>query len=57
MAVQWGEEEEEGDNFIKGSLVVDVIDVKSLKPVWRGICNANIALAPVSEQEKGTRDL
>ncbi len=43
------------DNFIKGSLVVDVIDVKSLKPVWRGICNANIALAPVSEQEKETR--
>ena len=43
------------DNFIKGSVVVDVIDVKSLKPVWRGICNANIALAPVSEQEKQTR--
>jgi len=43
------------DNFIKGSLVVDVIDVKSLKPVWRGVCNANIALAPVSEQEKETR--
>lgn len=43
------------DDFIKGSLVVDVIDVKSLKPVWRGVCNANIALAPVSKQEKETR--
>lgn len=43
------------DNFIKGSLVFDVIDVKTLKPVWRGICNANIALSPVSEQEKETR--
>ena len=43
------------DNFVKGSLVVDVIDVKSLKPVWRGICNANIALATVSEEEKQTR--
>ena len=43
------------DNFIKGSIVVDVIDVKTLKPVWRGICNANIALAPVSEKEKQAR--
>ena len=43
------------DNFIKGSLVIDAIDVKSLKPVWRGVCNANIALASVSEQDKQTR--
>ena len=43
------------NNFIKGALVIDAIEVKSLKPVWRGVCNANIASAPVSEEEKQAR--
>ena len=43
------------DDFIKGSLVIDAIDVKSLKPVWRGVCKANIALASISEEEKQKR--
>jgi hypothetical protein len=43
------------DNFVKGALVIDAIEVKSLKPVWRGVCNANIASAPVSEEEKQAR--
>lgn len=42
-------------DFIKGALVIDVIDAVKLKPVWRGVCNANIALAEVSEDEKDRR--
>lgn len=43
------------DSFIKGALVVDIFDVNQLKPVWRGVCNANVASAPVSEEEKANR--
>jgi hypothetical protein len=43
------------DNFIRGGLVIDVIDTATLKPVWRGLCDVNIALAPVSEEEKQQR--
>jgi hypothetical protein len=43
------------DEFIKGSLVIDVIEAKTLKPVWRGICNANVASVGVSEKEKDKR--
>lgn len=43
------------DDFIEGALVVDVIDIKSLRTVWRGICNVNVALLPVSEAEKQQR--
>lgn len=43
------------DDFITGALVVDVIDVKRLRTVWRGICDVNIALLPVSEKEKEQR--
>ena len=43
------------DSFVTGALVVDVFDVNSLRPVWRGVCNANIATAPVSEEEKINR--
>ena len=43
------------DDFVQGALVLDVIDVNTLKPVWRGVCNADIVLAPVSEEEKELR--
>ena len=43
------------DEFIKGSLVIDVIEAKTLKPVWRSICNANVASVGVSEKEKDKR--
>ena len=43
------------DDFIEGALVIDVIDVAQLKLVWRGLCNANIALADVSVEEKNQR--
>jgi hypothetical protein len=43
------------DNFIKGSIVVDIMDGKALKPIWRGVVNADIATAPVSEEEKQKR--
>jgi len=43
------------DNFIKGSIVVDVIEAKTLKPIWRGLCNANVASFEVSEKEKDER--
>ena len=43
------------DNFITGSVVVDIMDAKALEPVWRGVVNANIATAPVSEEEKQKR--
>jgi hypothetical protein len=43
------------DEFVKGSLVVDVIDAKTLKLSWRGICNANFASVGVNEKEKDKR--
>jgi hypothetical protein len=43
------------DNFITGSVVVDIIDPKTFEPIWRGLINANIATAPVSEEEKQKR--
>ncbi len=43
------------DEFIKGSLVIDVIDSGTLKPIWRGVCKANSALGEVSEKEKQKR--
>ena len=43
------------DDFVQGALVIDVIDTATLKPVWRGLCNANIALDEVSDEEKNQR--
>jgi hypothetical protein len=43
------------DDFVQGALVIDVIDVATLKPVWRGLCNANIALADVTDEERNQR--
>jgi len=43
------------DDFIEGALVIDVIDVAHLKLVWRGLCNVNVALADVSDEERNQR--
>ena len=43
------------DDFIQGALVIDIFDAAQLKPVWRGLCNVNIALADVSDDEKNKR--
>ncbi len=43
------------DDFIQGSLVVDIIDMEKLMPVWRGVCNVNIAFDAVSEKDKQIR--
>jgi hypothetical protein len=43
------------DEFIKGSLVIDVIESETGKLIWRGICNANVASVGVSEKEKDKR--
>jgi hypothetical protein len=43
------------DDFIQGALVIDIIDTATLKPVWRGLCNANIALADVGDEERNQR--
>ena len=43
------------DDFVQGALVIDVIDTATLKPVWRGLCNANIALADVTDEERNLR--
>ena len=43
------------DDFVQGALVIDVIDAATLKPVWRGLCNANIALDEVDDAEKDLR--
>lgn len=43
------------DDFVQGALVIDVIDTATLKPVWRGLCNANIALADVTDEERNQR--
>ena len=43
------------DDFVQGALVIDVIDAKDLSPVWRGLCNVNIALDEVSDEEKNLR--
>jgi len=43
------------DKFIEGAVVVDIINPKTLKPIWRGVVNANVATTPASEAEKEAR--
>ena len=43
------------DDFVQGALVIDIFDAAELKPVWRGLCNVNIALADASVEEKNQR--
>lgn len=43
------------NDYVNGALVVQMIDAKSMQPVWVGVFNANVELKSVSEQEKQQR--
>jgi hypothetical protein len=43
------------NDYVSGALLVQVIDAKSMEPVWLGVFNADVALASVSEQQKQER--
>ncbi len=43
------------NDYVSGALLVQIIDAKSMEPIWLGICNADITLALVSEQQKQRR--
>jgi len=43
------------DDYMKGALLAEVIDAGRLKPIWRGVCNANVTLNNVAEEEKDER--
>jgi hypothetical protein len=43
------------DDYMKGALLVEVIDARKLKPIWRGVCNANVTLDEIAEEEKDER--
>jgi hypothetical protein len=43
------------NDYVTGALLVQIIDAKSMEPVWIGVFNADIAFASVSEKEKQER--
>ncbi len=43
------------NDYVSGAMVVQIIDAKSMEPVWLGVFNADVALKSVSEQEKQER--
>jgi hypothetical protein len=43
------------NDYVTGALLVQVIDAKTLEPVWLGVFNADITIASVSEKEKQER--
>lgn len=43
------------DDYVSGALLVQVIDAKSMEPVWIGVFNADVAITQVSEKEKQER--
>ena len=43
------------DDYVSGALLVQIIDAKSMEPVWLGVFNADIAITSVSEPEKQER--
>ena len=43
------------NDYVTGALLVQIIDAKSMEPVWLGAFNADMALTSVSEQEKQER--
>jgi hypothetical protein len=43
------------NDYVTGALLVQVIDAKTMEPVWLGVFNADVALASVSEKEKQER--
>lgn len=42
-------------DYVNGALLVQIIDAKSMEPVWLGVVNADIRLVAVSEQAKRER--
>ncbi len=42
-------------DYVNGAMLVQVIDAKSMEPVWLGVFNADIQLASVDEQTKQER--
>jgi hypothetical protein len=42
-------------DYVNGALVVQIIDAKTMEPVWLGVFNADVALKSVSEKEKQDR--
>ena len=43
------------NDYVTGALLVQIIDAKSMEPVWLGAFNADMTLTSVSEQEKQER--
>jgi hypothetical protein len=43
------------NDYVSGALLVEMIDAKSMKPVWLGAFNADVALTTVDEQQKKER--
>ncbi|MHC5082710.1 MAG: DUF4136 domain-containing protein [Planctomycetota bacterium] len=52
---QWLQMAGVSEEFAEGSLIIDVIDVKTLKPVWRGVSNMKIQLDDVSDVTRQAR--
>jgi hypothetical protein len=42
-------------DYVNGALLVQIIDAKSMEPVWLGVVNADIRLASVGERAKRER--
>lgn len=43
------------NDYVNGALVLQMIDAKSMQPVWVGVFNADVELKSVSEKEKQQR--
>ena len=43
------------NDYVTGALLVQIVDAKSLEPVWLGVVNADITLAAATEKEKQER--
>lgn len=43
------------ENYVNGALLVQVVDAKTMEPVWLGVFNADILLDAVDEQTKQER--
>ncbi len=43
------------NDYVSGALLVQIIDAKSIEPIWLGLFNADMAIKSVSEHEKQQR--
>ena len=43
------------DDFVQGALLLEIIDPKTMHPIWRGVCNANVALGVPTDEERRRR--